>query len=87
MQGKLQQISPNFKLIDHRKQRRWTQMDVAEALGVIDLTVRRWEQGQHKPSKYYVKKLCDLFEKTPEDLGFTHFFSKPNSFHERHLKS
>lgn len=87
MQEKPWQISPNFKLRDHRKQRHWTQEDVAEALGVIDLTVRRWEQGQHRPSKYYVKKLCDLFEKTPEDLGFTQFFSQPDSFHKRYLKS
>jgi DNA-binding XRE family transcriptional regulator len=40
MSEKLWQSSPNFKLIEQRKQRRWTQVEVAEALGVIDLTVR-----------------------------------------------
>jgi len=72
MQGKLEQISPNIKLRDHRKERRWTQADVAEAIGVIGLTVRRWEQGRHRPSSYYVTKLCDLFKKSAEELGLAH---------------
>lgn len=59
----------NSRLRDHRHQQNWTQVMMAEELGVTEITVRRWERGQTNPSPYYTKKLCDLFKKTPEDLG------------------
>jgi len=69
MSGQVQRNPLNTSLRELRNQRRWTQAEVAEALGVIDLTVRRWELGQVTPSAYHVKKLCDLFGKSPEELG------------------
>jgi transcriptional regulator with XRE-family HTH domain len=66
-----QKVVPNTRLRDYRHQQQWTQALVAEALGVTELTVRRWEKGQTRPSPYYEKKLCDLFKKTPEELGLT----------------
>ena len=69
MSGQVQRSPLNVSLRELRKQRGWTQAEVAEALGVTDLTVRRWELGQTTPSVYHVKKLCDLFEKSPEELG------------------
>jgi transcriptional regulator with XRE-family HTH domain len=69
MSGRVQKAPLNTSLRELRKQRGWTQAEVAQALGVIDLTVRRWEQGQATPSAYHVKKLCDLFGKSPEELG------------------
>lgn len=65
----LQKVVPNSRLRDHRHQQNWTQAMVAEELGVTEITVRRWERGQTSPSPYYTKKLCDLFKKTPEELG------------------
>lgn len=59
----------NIKLRDARNRRLWTQKKVAEMLGVTDLTVGRWERGEVAPSMYYAKKLCELFEATPEELG------------------
>jgi transcriptional regulator with XRE-family HTH domain len=69
MSGQTQKTPLNTSLRELRKHHGWTQAEVAEALGVIDLTVRRWEQGQAMPSAYHVKKLCDLFGKSPEELG------------------
>jgi transcriptional regulator with XRE-family HTH domain len=69
MSGQAQRSPLNTSLRELRKQRGWTQAEVAEALGVTDLTVRRWELGQTIPSAYHMKKLCDLFEKSPEELG------------------
>ncbi len=69
MSGQAQRSPLNTSLRELRKQRGWTQAELAEALGVTDLTVRRWELGQTTPSVYHVKKLCDLFGKSPEELG------------------
>ncbi len=69
MSEKLRQASPNMALRDRRKERQWTQADVAELLGVTELTVRRWERGQSRPSSYYIQKLCALFEANAEELG------------------
>ena len=69
MSGQAQRSPLNTSLRELRKQRGWTQAELAEALGVTDLTVRRWELGQTTPSVYHVKKLCDLFGKSPQELG------------------
>ena len=52
-----------------RKERGWSQAEVAEALGVNLSTVRRWERGRAVPYPYYRKKLATLFGKTTEELG------------------
>jgi transcriptional regulator with XRE-family HTH domain len=69
MPEKLQQAFSNNTLRDRRKQHQWTQANVAESLGVTELTVRRWERGQSRPSSYYIQKLCTLFEASAEELG------------------
>jgi transcriptional regulator with XRE-family HTH domain len=33
-------------------------------------TVGRWERGEHKPSPYYRKRLCQLFSRNAIQLGF-----------------
>src|SRR2546430_1532882 len=52
-----------------RKQRGWSQDELAKTLGVSTTTIRRWEQGQAVPYPYYRKKLTALFGKTAEELG------------------
>lgn len=53
-----------------RKNRRWSQQEVAEALGVEPLTVSRWERGYSSPSSRHKQLLCQLFGVSPQQLGF-----------------
>jgi len=59
-----------------RKQREWSQAEVAKALGVSIKTVRRWEQGQAVPHPYYRCKLSTLFGKTAEELGLLSYIDE-----------
>lgn len=53
-----------------RKERGWTQKEVADQIGAPSpLNVTRWERGTTLPSSYYRERLCRLFEKTPRELG------------------
>jgi transcriptional regulator with XRE-family HTH domain len=56
-------------LREKRIQHQMTQAELAEALGVSVITVGRWERGQSRPTTYYIKKLCQLFQATPEELA------------------
>ena len=48
----------------------WRQRDVADKLGVSILTIHRWEQGLQSPGAYFRMRLCALFERSPQELGF-----------------
>lgn len=47
-----------------------TQEQVAEQIEVETITYRRWELGKHAPQLPYQKRLCQLFGRTPQELGF-----------------
>ena len=51
-----------------RKQRGWSQTQIAEALGVSVRTVSRWELGLAVPYPYYREQLCALFGKNAREL-------------------
>jgi transcriptional regulator with XRE-family HTH domain len=53
-----------------REEKNLTQQELADKLGVTKLTVGRWERGETHPNGYYRQKLCDLFQKTGQELGF-----------------
>jgi transcriptional regulator with XRE-family HTH domain len=59
----------NPTLKTERKQRGWTQAELAQVLGVSTKTVVRWERGQSVPFPYYRRKLSSLFGKTDQELG------------------
>jgi len=61
---------PNRTLKLERERRRWTQLYVAQQIGVDAFTVSRWERGLNLPSPYALQKVCRLFGKTPAELGF-----------------
>jgi tetratricopeptide (TPR) repeat protein len=70
MVKKAAQATPNQLLRQARLERGWTQKDVADRIGApLNLTVNRWERGTSKPSAYYIQKLCEVFSKTPGELG------------------
>ena len=68
--------SPNLQLRRERKLRGWSQADVARHIDVQDYYVSRWERGEVLPSPYYQQRLCELFSKTAEELGFLQPASK-----------
>lgn len=61
---------PNTQLKAQRLKKNWTQVYVATMIGSSDVEVSRWETGVSIPTLYFRERLCELFGKTPEDLGF-----------------
>src|SRR6185437_992438 len=62
---------PNTLLQQARKARGWTQNQLAEYMNVSVSAVQSWESGrQSLPLPAQRKKLCELFQLPPEDLGF-----------------
>jgi predicted ATPase/DNA-binding NarL/FixJ family response regulator/transcriptional regulator with XRE-family HTH domain len=66
---------PNELLRRARYQMGLTQAELAERVGTTFETVSRWERGIKAPSAYYRRKLCDVFDKTAEELGL---LAEPN---------
>jgi tetratricopeptide (TPR) repeat protein/transcriptional regulator with XRE-family HTH domain len=65
----LEKIS-RTSLIEERKRRRWSQQEVADRLGTTQNNVSRWELGITTPHSYFRSKLCTLFGKSEQELGF-----------------
>ncbi len=70
-----QEKQPNEKLRRERELRGWSQQKVAELIGTSNQAVNRWENGQHKPGRYFQTLLCELFGKNAEELGFMYSLS------------
>lgn len=66
---KSRQTEPNTRLRHYRRQRHWSQKELAQLLGTTYLTVCRWENGTTSPGLYFRKQLCELFRASPEELG------------------
>jgi tetratricopeptide (TPR) repeat protein/transcriptional regulator with XRE-family HTH domain len=62
--------SPNHDLKSARLLKSLSQEDVADAIGTDPSKVAEWELGYSKPRIYTQRKLCALFDKTPNELGF-----------------
>ena len=61
---------PNTQLRYHRKLRGFSQKKLGELVGADQNAVSRWERGERDTSPYYQEKLCSLFGKTADELGF-----------------
>src|SRR5436305_8442236 len=61
----------DMALREARKSCGLTQAQVAAELEVDTKTVSRWENGECTPQPYAQRKLCSLYGKSPEELGFT----------------
>ena len=61
---------PNEKIRYQRELQGWSQQKLAELLGTNMDRVSRWECGESNPSPFYREKLCALFNKDAEELGF-----------------
>jgi len=47
-----------------------TQAELAERVGVAELTVRRWETEGLRPQPAHVRSLCSALDVTPAELGY-----------------
>lgn len=63
-------MKPNLHLKHERELRGWSQAKVAEEIGSSEKNVSRWERGVSSPYPYYREKLCLLFGKSAQELGF-----------------
>jgi transcriptional regulator with XRE-family HTH domain len=61
---------PNLALRRERDLRGWSQRRVAEEVDTSASIVSRWERGERVPEPHYREKLCKLFGKNAEELGF-----------------
>lgn len=60
----------NEQLIRERERRGWSQRRVAIEIGTDEKRVGEWERGTHVPSPHFQEKLCQLFSKDAQELGF-----------------
>ena len=51
-----------------RREKKWTQKELAKKLGVTDKSVSKWENGYCLPDPSLYQPLCDALEITPNDL-------------------
>ena len=61
---------PNSRLRFLREQVPLTQAELAERVGVAELTVRRWETEGLRPQPAHVRSLCSALDVTPAELGY-----------------
>src|SRR5215813_12389013 len=72
MVKKAADATPNRLLRAARKERGWSQQQVADRIGApLSLNISRWENGTAFPSPYYREKLCELFGKSVHELGLS----------------
>lgn len=60
----------NEYLKRERELKGWSQERLAEELGTTAVNVSRWERKVTTPAPYFRQKLCMLFRKTADELGF-----------------
>ena len=61
---------PNRQLQHERKLRGWSQQKVAAAIDTDEKRIGVWERGESTPSPFYRQKLCELYGKNAQELGF-----------------
>lgn len=61
---------PNTMLRRERQLRGWSQQKVASLVETSEDVVSRWERGERKPGPFFQEKLCTLYGKSAEELGF-----------------
>lgn len=64
-------VVPNRRLRCERLRQGWSQQELAHLVGTGPDTVSRWERGLNFPHPVMCKKLCELFVKSPQELGLT----------------
>lgn len=60
----------NIRLRAARKRKMWTLSEVADMVGVSPQTYQRWERGTQAPHLSSLRRLCEVFQEDPIELGF-----------------
>jgi transcriptional regulator with XRE-family HTH domain len=85
--NKQEGVRVNTLLRKERLLRGWSQQDVANHMGVTVVTVNRWERGVQQPNPLFRLKLCQLFNKSEEELGlWSEEKDPPRESHEELLQ-
>lgn len=80
MVKKAAEATPNNLLQAARKERCWTQKEVADRIGAPQsFNISRWEKGVATPSAHYIQKLCLLFGMNARELGLIQNDAKSQS--------
>ena len=66
MVDELMNLSEELKNI--RKQRKWSQSDLAREIGVSFATVNRWETGKTQPSKLAYEKIIKIIKRDKHNV-------------------
>jgi transcriptional regulator with XRE-family HTH domain len=61
-------VSIGNKIKNLRKEKKWTQWDLARKLKVVQSQINRWESGQFTPSIEVLKKLSRIFDVSLDTL-------------------
>src|SRR2546421_2943843 len=61
---------PNSRLRSLREQVPLTQAELAEQVGVAELTVRRWETEGLRPQPAHLRRLCAVLGASRAQLGY-----------------
>ncbi|MFL5666593.1 MAG: tetratricopeptide repeat protein [Ktedonobacteraceae bacterium] len=59
----------NPRLRDARVERGWAQQELADRISTTSVNISRWENGSTFPTPYFRQRLCEVFGKTPAELG------------------
>ena len=77
----MKQKQPNERLRHERESRGWSQKRVADLIDTSKEIIGLWERGERGTGKKYQEKLCQLFGKSAEELGFIQDTHKLESSH------
>lgn len=56
------------KLAKVRKEKGFTQKQLAEEMGVYQKDISRWEQGKIEPGVFTLKKICEILGASADEL-------------------
>src|SRR4051812_48110317 len=62
-----------------RQEKLWSQAELASRIGTTPVSVGRWENNITRPNLHFQQQLCEIFARSPEELGF---LSQPEVEHE-----
>ena len=83
----MDQVRTGKFIAEKRKEQGLTQMQLAEALGITDRAVSKWETGKSLPDASIMLELCGLLKITVNDLlnGEVVSMEKYNAAMDRNL--
>lgn len=59
-------LMANIKAL--RESKKWTQQEMADKLLISKSSISKWEKGKQNPDMQYVKKYCEIFECTLDEI-------------------